>query len=110
MDGKQRLRCKWCDMSFAGWNATKAIAHVTKQLKMDIKPCKVKIDSVHMKLYQNMMANLKKKRARMSNKNSKYLRVITSHNNEAALALDSQRTKRSKSSSIDNDDTVIGKQ
>ena len=38
-NGKPMWRCKWCNKTFAGWNATKALQHVNKTRKVDIKPC-----------------------------------------------------------------------
>lgn len=103
-DGKPRWKCKWCDVSFSGWNATKAIAHVTKQVKMDIKPCKAKIDLIHTSLYHSLLYNLKKKRSRTSNSNEHMAKVMENHNDALAKSLESKRkpppstisTKRSK--------------
>lgn len=62
-DGNKRRLCKWCGTSFAGWHATtKAIAHVNKLTKSDIKPCKVVIDEDHTTRYQSLLSSTKKKR------------------------------------------------
>jgi hypothetical protein len=63
--GKPRWRYMWCDNSFAGWNATKAVAHVNKLLKTDNKPCEVRIDDKHTKKYATFLKQLEKKRTRL---------------------------------------------
>jgi hypothetical protein len=50
-EGKQRWKCKWCNMEYAGWNATKVIRHLNKVPGKDIRPCKVRIDDEHKRKY-----------------------------------------------------------
>jgi hypothetical protein len=98
-DGKARWRCKWCDTSFAGWNATKAVCHVNKLLKTDIKPCKVRIDEEHFKRYQDMLKDTQRKRSRSKQTNDAIDRSIVSHNNVTASTLDSRMSMSSSISS-----------
>lgn len=117
-DGKQRWRCKWCDTTFAGWNATKAVCHVVKESKtMNIKPCRAKISNSYMVTYKQIYMKLIKKRDRTAVTNSHLERSIASHNDISAATLDSKRrslsstisTKRNKLSSYSNDDAMSGR-
>jgi hypothetical protein len=114
--GKPRWRCKWCDNDFAGWNATKAIAHLNKLRKSDIKPCKVRIDSDYAKKYLAMLKETERKRRGSRQSHGAIDRSISSHNNITASTLESRRSnsstissKRSKLSleSDDNNGTCI---
>jgi hypothetical protein len=110
-DGKPRWRCKWCAYDFAGWNATKAIAHVNKLRKANIKPCKVRIDAEHASRYSAMLIETERKRGRSLLSNSAIDRSISSHNNITAATLETRRSvgsstissKRSRISIDSND-------
>ena len=115
-NGKPRWRYKWCDNDFAGWNATKAIAHLNKIKKSDIKPCKVRIDAEYSKKYLAMLKETERKRSRSRESHGAIDRSISSHNNITASTLESRRSnsstissKRSKTSleSEDNNGTYI---
>jgi hypothetical protein len=97
-DGKPRWRCKWCNTTFAGWNATKAIRHVNKIRGMDIKVCKVRIDAEHTKRYSCILKESERKRSRSRENHSAMDRSINSHNNITASTLESSR--RSENSTI----------
>lgn len=61
-DGKQKWQCGWCGNYFGTWNATKAISHVMKLGKMDIKICRAKIDAAHLQRYKNLFDKTIEKR------------------------------------------------
>jgi hypothetical protein len=113
--GKPRWRCMWCDNSFAGWNATKAVAHVNKLLKTDIKPCKVRIDDEHTKKYATFLKQLEKKRTRLHQCNEAIDRSVTSHNHVTASTLETRKSsssfslssKRSKKSNDNTGNTTL---
>ena len=98
-DGKPRWRCKWCNTSFAGWNATKAIRHVNKVRGMDIKVCKVRIDVEHTRRYQYLMKQSERKRTRSRENHGAMDRSINTHNNITASTLESRRSNNSTISS-----------
>ncbi len=98
-DGKARWCCKWCDNLFAGWNATKAVRHVNKLLKTDIKPCRVRIDADHANKYKVMLKDTERKRKRSKQTNDAIDRSITSHNNVTASTLDTHSSMASSISS-----------
>jgi hypothetical protein len=60
-NGKPRWKCLWCNGTFGGWNATKALAHVTKTKKVDIKTCTSKIDNFHEERYKLLCDKANKK-------------------------------------------------
>jgi Zn-finger protein len=62
--GKRRWKCKWCYNDFATWNATKAIAHVSRTKGRDVKLCNGQIDEAHKKVYSKLAARMLKKRER----------------------------------------------
>ena len=43
--------CLWCNTSFQGINATKALAHVLGKKSMHIKSCYVLKEKAHIKIY-----------------------------------------------------------
>ena len=50
----RRWHCGWCDCTFKSWNATKALAHVTKSVgKNDIKPCSGSIPKTTLDLFKS---------------------------------------------------------
>ena len=40
VDGKNGWKCLWCDLSFTPVHATRALAHLLKKSKCDIRVCK----------------------------------------------------------------------
>ena len=43
-------KCLWCDVTFQGFNATKALAHVIGTKCMHIKRCTASIDQAHISI------------------------------------------------------------
>ena len=91
-NGKNRWRCKWCGTTFSGWNATKALFHVTKTPKSDIKICRVRIDAMHERRYSELLQRSSKKRERYSTSNETIERPIVSHNDKTASILDTKKS------------------
>ena len=50
-NGKMRWRCGWCNIEFAGHNATKALYHIMRVKNKGIRPCKGSIPDAHYKRY-----------------------------------------------------------
>jgi hypothetical protein len=46
-------KCLWCNKCFKGWNATKALRHITKVVGKDIRPCKATIDKQYLLRYRS---------------------------------------------------------
>jgi hypothetical protein len=46
-------KCLWCQKSFKGWNATKALRHITKVTGKDIRPCMAIIDKQSLLQYRS---------------------------------------------------------
>ena len=93
--GQSRWKCKWCNNSFAVWNATKAIYHVNK-ISKDICPCTARIDSDHVSKYKAFYEVITKKRSRGLKTTDHLDRSMSSHNLITASTLDSDRRKKSK--------------
>jgi Protein of unknown function (DUF 659) len=93
-DGKPRWKCKWCGGIFAGWNATKAICHLNKIPKQDIKLCKAKIDIKYVDLYNKLFEQLKEKRSRTKSKYHALGNSIHSHNTTVAASLEKHRSDK----------------
>ena len=47
-------KCLWCDVTFQGINATKALAHVIGTKCMHIKRCTASIDQAHISRYKEL--------------------------------------------------------
>ena len=47
-------KCLWCDVTFQGINATKALAHVIGTKCMHIKRCTASIDQAHISIYKEL--------------------------------------------------------
>ena len=86
--GQSRWKCKWCNNSFAVWNATKAIYHVNK-ISKDICPCTARIDSDHVSKYKAFYEVITKKRSRGLKTTDHLDRSMSSHNLITASTLDS---------------------
>jgi hypothetical protein len=115
-NNKQRWRCGWCNSTFGGWNATKAIHHLNKTQKQDIKPCKVKYDRKHTALYSDIYKKFLLKRSGAAKTASHVQREIETHNDNSASMLDEKRstsshlsnsTKRARLSFCDGDTTNL---
>ena len=50
-DGKTRWRCGWCNIEFAGHNATKALYHIVRVKSKGIRVCNATIPDFHYKRY-----------------------------------------------------------
>lgn len=95
--GSNRWRCKWCNMTFAGWNATKALHHVNKVSGKDIKPCRARIDKERAMIYAEFQKKTETKRNKKVETATAIERSIVSHNNTAAESL--QKRRRSSTNS-----------
>ena len=60
-DGEKRWRCEWCKKDFALWNATKALCHLIQKKKVDLAPCRGKIDIESMNRYMELYNKKKRK-------------------------------------------------
>ena len=58
---EKNWQCLWCNQTFQGINATKALAHVLGKKCMHIKSCYVAKDKAHTTRYQDLQ-NLKQAR------------------------------------------------
>ena len=47
-------KCLWCDVTFQGINATKALAHIIGTKIMHIKRCTASIDQAHISRYKEL--------------------------------------------------------
>lgn len=108
-NGKSSWRCKWCSKVFSGWNATKALQHVTKTTKVDIKPCTAYIDKYHSVLYEKLAMKNNKKKSNNEECHDIIDRMITSHNDVTATTLDSSKNIGTKRSSSFNSSTISSK-
>ena len=54
-EGKQRWRCHHCGENWAGKNHTKALRHVSRTLKGDMKPCSGKIPPHYKDAYMALL-------------------------------------------------------
>ena len=50
-DGKPRWRCGWCNVDFAGHNATKALHHIVRVKGKGIRVCDAQLPAPHYKRY-----------------------------------------------------------
>jgi transposase-like protein len=100
-DGKPRWRCKWCQNTFASWNATKALAHVVKTSKADIKACTGRIDDRSKALYERLYDKSKKRREQSIERVSQLHNSIVSNNKRSSIAFSDQKKRRRKGNVLD---------
>lgn len=93
-DGKPRWKCNWCKNSFASWNATKALAHVARIAKADIKTCTGNIDKNSRALYLRLYERLQKRREGSQERVTQLANSIISSNHRAAITLEEQRSRK----------------
>lgn len=93
-DGKAKWKCKWCNGVFAGWNATKAICHLNKVAKQDIKLCRARIDASYQEVYKKLYDQLNEKRGRTKSKFHAIGNQIHTHNNKVAASLEKHRSEK----------------
>jgi Protein of unknown function (DUF 659) len=94
--GKPRWKCKWCSCSFAGWNATKALAHVVKGSKADIKFCTGKISSSSRALYIRLYERCQRRRSASRDRIIALTDSIKTNNNRAAHSYSEEKERSSK--------------
>ena len=86
--GKKKWECKWCNVSFLHWNATKALYHVSKIFGANIKKCSSRnIDADHSKRYKDLfdsMVNKKKRTLLVANEKDQ---ALDKHLKEAGASL-----------------------
>ena len=64
--GGRQWKCGHCgDPPFSGWNATKALAHVTKERGQNIRSCKAIIPEKYCKMYNTLRRNANAKSGRI---------------------------------------------
>jgi hypothetical protein len=88
-DGKgvSKWRCGWCDKEFSGWNATKALQHLTKQRKVHIQPCKGRIHQEYAEKYLSFYEKAVRKRKRNAINQNQSRNSIDSRNESSAIEL-----------------------
>jgi hypothetical protein len=94
--GDRKWRCGWCNKEFSGWNATKALQHLTKQRKVHIQPCRGKITTEYIEKYRSFLERSQRKRSIKKKNHQSVNRSIDDMNESAAVALDSKRRSSSK--------------
>ena len=104
-DGRRRWRCGWCTKEFAGWNATKALQHLNKITKVDITPCKGKINNASAQRYRSLYDLQQQKKRKNASNNEAVRRSIDSNNDSAASALYEQRNSKKKQRIFDTTTT-----
>jgi hypothetical protein len=106
-EGKRRWKCGWCKKDFGGWNATKALAHLTKQTKQDIRPCKGRIDDEHTQMYTSLSDKSNRKRDRSRESSERIDRSITAFNTTTAAALEEHRGSSSGKKRTPNSSRIL---
>jgi hypothetical protein len=106
-NGNPRWKCLWCDTTFAGWNATKALYHVVRVRGFDIAPCSGTISYDAALKYKALYDGKVKKRESISSRKATIKRVIDNSNVVAANELEKrQSAKKSKIIKIPNEITT----
>jgi len=88
-NGKKKWKCLWCNNApFGSWNASKALAHVSKTSGHDIKPCtSFRIDDAHRHRYLKLVVAKNDKKKCRSNTNNNINEAIDLHNITSATRL-----------------------
>jgi hypothetical protein len=93
-NGNVRWKCLWCDTTFSGWNATKALYHVVRVRGFDIAPCSSKILDVAATKYKALYDGKAKKRESMRSSKATIKRVIENSNVTAAAELEKRQSAK----------------
>jgi len=92
-DSRKKWKCLWCKSVFTTWNGTKALQHVRKVRKTDVKPCTARIDERHKTAYDALFEKQQKRRKSMCNAKESVVESIASHNVSVASHLDRKRRR-----------------
>jgi hypothetical protein len=78
------------------WNATKALCHLIQKKKVDIAPCRAKIDRESMSRYLEFYNKKKQKIDCLARKRDLVARGIEKNNVRAYVSLESSKEERNK--------------
>jgi hypothetical protein len=99
----RKWHCGWCNCTFKSWNATKALAHVTKAVgKNDIKPCSGSIPKATLDLFKSFCfqkigaANVKRQR------DDAYSDKVADNQQSMSVMFEGGRVRSSNSASSNN--------
>ncbi len=101
-DGSKQWTCCWCNHVFALWNGTKALCHLRKVRRSDIRACMARIDDVHRKAYDALHDAQQKKRKANNGMKEMLSGAISSHNLAVATKLDSRKKQKMPESLCDH--------
>lgn len=92
----KKWRCNWCGLTLSGWNATKALSHVTKSPgNNDVKRCTGNIPKATLALFQQFrfgkkgVASVKRKHAEV------YAEKVACHQMSLSVCYQDTRTRTS---------------
>jgi len=87
-DGSKRWKCTYCGNHYAGWSATKALAHVALQKYRDIAFCTHRFTEKQRKRFEELIKGKNKKRDASAVASETHNINIIQHNISTASTLD----------------------
>ena len=105
----EKWQCLWCNQSFQGINATKALARVLGKKGMNIKSCYVAKYKAHRTRYQELQHYKQTRKGVILNYSENIRASITSLQNKSSAAIEStiHHSSRIITSSNDTNSSVI---
>ena len=90
-------KCLWCDVTFQGINATKALAHFIGTKSMHINRCLATIDQAHISRYKKLLKNKIAKKSLINDYSQKMISSISRLQDKSSEVVESniQRSLRS---------------
>jgi hypothetical protein len=107
-NGKPRWQCKWCNRTFAGHSATKALYHVAKRSGEDVRICDKKIDVESKAAYDRLLRLKSNKRKSKTASTDTLNSSISTHHVSVASKLDESRKKVRTVSKINEQESGSG--
>ena len=99
---EKNWKCLWCNQTFQGINATKALSHVLGKKGMHIKSCYVAKDKSHTTRYQELQHYKQTRKGVLLDYSEKIRASITSLQNNSSAAIKSTIHRSSKSITSSN--------
>ena len=97
-----KWKCLWCDFTFQGLNATKALAHVIGIKSMHIKRCTASIDKAHLSRYKELQQIKVAKKGLLNDYSHKMISSISRLQDKSSEVVESNIQRNSRGLFLSN--------
>ena len=95
-------KCLWCDVTFQGINAKKALAHVIGTISMHIKRCTASIDQAHLSRYKELQQIKASKKGLLKYYSQKMISSISRLQDKSSEVVESNIQRNSRGLYLSN--------